>query len=163
MKFRGGQPTSGRGPNRRETTRYAPGSSGHHPTTAAVAVTRAARSDQLSTGERNALLNYRFHRVKSDAVGSSRFKLDASLRHAGYPQEGGQVERVSAGLPSGATVQVGKVVELTRQEQRELEELSEVLRRLSRARQKGWFLPFVQTVTRINRLIHSAVGRSHAS
>lgn len=73
------------------------------------------------------------------------------------------MERVVTGLPSGGTVQVGRVVELTREEQRELQELAEVLRRLSSHRQKGWFLPFVQALTRVNRLVHRAVGRSHAS
>lgn len=66
-------------------------------------------------------------------------------------------------LAGGGLVQVGQLVELTREEQRELEEASALLYSLARHRKRGWFTPYVQTVTKVNRLIRSAVSRSHAT
>lgn len=63
----------------------------------------------------------------------------------------------------GGSVMVGRVVELTEQERRELAELAELLAKLGRTQRKGWFTPFVQSLARVNRLVQGAVGRSHAS
>jgi hypothetical protein len=60
-------------------------------------------------------------------------------------------------------VTVGRVVELTEDERHEIYALAERMRSVSRRQQLGWLTVFVQDLTRLNRVIHSAVSRSHAS
>jgi hypothetical protein len=66
-------------------------------------------------------------------------------------------------MRGGPDVQVGRVVEFTRDELLEIHLLADRMRTLSRRQALGWLTPFVQDLTRLNRLIHSAVSRSHAS
>lgn len=58
---------------------------------------------------------------------------------------------------------VGKVVELSEAERRDLAHLAEVMFRRSRRQEPGWLAEYVKAMTRANRIIHEAVTRSHAS
>jgi hypothetical protein len=66
--------------------------------------------------------------------------------------------------PSGLVgVKVGRMVELTEDERRQIRDLSDSMRRLAHFQRTGWFASFVQHQTRLNRLLRAVVGRSHAS
>jgi len=64
---------------------------------------------------------------------------------------------------SGLNVKVGTVVEITREESRQIDMLARSMSSLARSQKKGWLLPFVQAHTQLSRIIHAAVTRSHAS
>lgn len=65
----------------------------------------------------------------------------------------------TAEIPIG--VQVGKVVELTRDDAKELSERAYQLQVLVKHQKPGWFAAYVMTVNQINRCIRNAISRSH--
>ena len=65
--------------------------------------------------------------------------------------------------PGEPLVTVGRLVELTRDEAREIKVRSAELYRLTTHQRPGWFAAYVQHHTAVSRLIRAAVGRSHAS
>ena len=63
----------------------------------------------------------------------------------------------------GLDVKLGTVVELSRDELREIHNLTRELERLSRFQRPGWLARYVPVLTRLNRTLRRAVERSHAS
>lgn len=55
---------------------------------------------------------------------------------------------------------VGQLFTLTRDEERELEELVELELSLLKRREKGWRVAFVRTTTLVNRILWRAVERA---
>jgi len=66
-------------------------------------------------------------------------------------------------LPSGVMVDEGMLLELTRDEVYELAELCTMMTKLARSSNPGWLHLFVRDLSRVNRIIHGAVERSHAA
>lgn len=65
-------------------------------------------------------------------------------------------------LPRGPVI-VGKVVELLEDERKEIGEHADAMYRLARMQRAGWFAAFVRHQTALNRLLQTAISRSHAS
>ncbi len=84
-----------------------------------------------------------------------RFNRNGTL--VGFHERRGLV----GGGESSLSVQVGALLEVTREEQLELAELAAAMRAVTMIRSKGWLEEFVRAHTQAARVLRGAISRAH--